>query len=109
MKAGYCKTCRLNLYHQWKEGNLKKEEYFMQKEALSEQESECRQKLNLLDKKLSDASFAKSDSIPELSGEDFSENLILTKSLADTLIERIDVYEADRIEVTWKFRDMLLC
>lgn len=109
MKAGYCKTCRLNLYHQWKEGNLKKKEYFMQKEALSEQESECRQKLNLLDKKLSDVSFAKSDSIPELSGEDFSENLNLTKALADTLIERIDVYEADRIEVTWKFRDMLLC
>ena len=27
----------------------------------------------------------------------------LTKELADELIERIDVYDWDRVEVTWKF------
>ena len=27
----------------------------------------------------------------------------LTKELADNLIERIDVYDGDRIEIRWKF------
>lgn len=109
MKAGYCKTSRLNLYHKWKEGSLKKEEYLVQKEELAELEAECWKKLNILDKKLNDTPLGKCDRIPGLSGEEFPENLILTKALADTLIERIDVYGANRIEVTWKFRDILLC
>lgn len=107
MKTGYCKTRRLNLYHQWKEGNIRKEEYLTQKEALSEQEAECGWKLDILNRKLSDTLLGQSNTIPGLDGESFLENLILTKELADALIERIDVYEADRIEVTWKFRDII--
>lgn len=109
MKAGYCKTSRLNLYHQWKEGSIKKEEYLIQKKELSEQETECRQKLDVLNKKLSDALLEQSNTIPGVDGKNYLENLILTKELADALIEQIDVYEADRIEVTWKFRNIISC
>ena len=109
MKAGYCKTSRFHLYHQWKDGNIKKEEYLAQKEELSEQEAACGQKLDILNKKLSDASLGQPHTILGLNSESFLENLILAKELADALIERIDVYGADRIEVTWKFRDMLSC
>lgn len=109
IKAGYCKTSRLDLYHQWKEGKIKKEEYLAQKDELSEQEAECKKKLDILNEKLSDMTLVQSGTIPGLSSEGIPENLILTKELADALIERIDVYEADRIEVTWKFRDILSC
>lgn len=109
MKAGYCKISRLNLYHQWKEGNIKKEEYLAQKEELSEQEAECGRKLDILNRKFMDMTPSQSNKIPEVDAERFPENLMLTKELADALIDRIDVYEACRIEVTWKFRDILLC
>lgn len=109
MKVGYCKTSRLNLYHQWKEGRIKKEEYLVQKEELLEQETECGKKLDILNRKLSDMSSNQTDTIPGVDDENFPENLILTKELADALIERIDVYESDRIEVTWKFRDIIPC
>lgn len=109
MKAGYCKTSRLNLYHHWKEGRIKKDEYLVQKEELLEQEAECGKKLDILNRMLSDMSLGQSNTIPGVDDESFPENLILTKELADALIERIDVYEADRIEVTWKFRDIIPC
>lgn len=109
MKAGYCKTSRLNLYHQWKEGHIRKEEYLMRKEELSAQEAECWRQLDILDKRLSDTPLDRPNTISGLDDGNFSENFILTKELVDTLIERIDVYEADRIEVTWKFRDIILC
>lgn len=107
MRAGYWKTSRLNLYQQWKEGKIKKEEYLTQKEELSEREAECRQKLDTLNKKLRGASFDQIYAIEGLDHASLPKNLTLTKELADALIERIDVYEDDRIEVKWKFQDIV--
>lgn len=107
MRAGYWKTSRLNLYQQWKEGKIKKEEYLTQKEELSEREAKCRQKLDTLNKKLRGASFDQIYAVEGLDHASLTKNLTLTKELADALIERIEVYEADRIEVKWKFRDIV--
>lgn len=109
MKAGHCKTNRLNLYRQWKEGEIKKEAFLLQKEALLKQEAECNQKLDLLNQRLCNFSFAPSDTTPKADRANFPGYQILTKELADLLIERIDVYETDRIEITWKFCDIISC
>lgn len=109
MKTGYCKTSRISLYHQWKEGNIKKEQYLAQKEEIAEQEAECGRKLDILNRKLSDMALVQSNTVLGVERESFPGNLILTKGLSNALIERIDVYEADRIEITWKFRDILSC
>lgn len=60
IQAEHCKTNRLDLYYQWKEGRIVKEEYSIRKDEL-------------------------------------------TKELVDELIERIDVYGDDRVEIKWKF------
>lgn len=108
MKSGYCKTHRLELYRQWKDGKIKKEEYLTQKDELQKVETECRQKLDDLEEQLCNISLEQPDRIKKLTMGVSPSDIALTKELADALIERIDVYEANRIEITWKFEDLML-
>ncbi len=48
IKMEHCKVSRLELYHQWKEKLLTKEDYIARKEELAVHEVEYREKLELL-------------------------------------------------------------
>ena len=108
MKMEHCRVGRLELYHQWKEELLTKEEYIIRKEDLNVLESGYQEKLELLSQRL-----AKSVSVQKKAEQGvelvaLAEAQGLTKVLADELIERVEVYSADRIEIKWRFSDSFM-
>lgn len=105
MKAGYCKTRRMELYDHWKEGKITKEDYLIRHEKLMGQEAEYRRKLNELDQEISETEAASAISVQVHKLDLPPSYSVLTKEMVDEFIERIDVYGEDRIEVIWKFRE----
>ena len=104
IQADYCKTSRLDLYHQWKDRKLEKSGYLQRKDELTRKETEYREELNTEKEKLEILNRAMqirdSSSVPAL----ITEKIELTKELADELIERVEVYGTDRVEIIWKFK-----
>ncbi len=104
MRAEHYKSSRFILYRQWKEGRITKEDYLEKRDEYTGQESDCRAKLRILEERkavlLINGKKSDTDDCPE----GCYHFMALTKELADELIERIDVYGADRVEVGWKFR-----
>ena len=104
MKMGHCKTSRLNLYRQWKEQQITKDDYIRKRDEYTEQEERHRARMQKLDEKL-EKLMIEQEKKPAHELQIYSGIQSLTKEMADELIERIDVYDEDRVEVTWKFRD----
>lgn len=104
MKMEHCKTSRLNLYRQWKEQQITKEEYIRKKGKYTEQEERHQAGMRKLDKRLGQL-IAEQEEKPVCDLQIYSGIPSLTKEMADELIERIDVYDGDRVEVTWKFEN----
>ena len=103
MKMEHCKTSRLNLYRQWKEQQITKDEYLRKRDEYTEQEERHQAGMQKLDKRLEQSTSEQEErSVYNL--QVYSGNKLLTKEMADELIEKIDVYDRDRIEVTWKFK-----
>lgn len=105
MKVEHCKSNRLTLYRQWKEQQITKEEYLSKRDTLTKQESECQVRLQSLKGRIELLSVGQAKGISDNSLQKYSVVEILTKELADNLIERIDVYDNNRVEITWKFCD----
>ncbi len=103
LKAERCKSGRLNLYHQWKEGRFTKEEYSIRKEELIRQEAKWRNELEILDNRLADTVSAQDVPHSENYLSVFGDGQKLTKDVLDGLIERIDVYCNNKVEIKWKF------
>lgn len=104
MKLEHCKSCRMILYRQWKETQITKEEYFLKRDEHTQKQIELENELKNLDKEISYMALDQSNS--DLNGIMQNETVhTLTKDLADKLIDRIEVYAADRIEITWKFQN----
>ena len=103
IQAEYCKTSRLDLYYQWKEGRIAKEEYTIRKDELTKQEAESRQELELLDQKMAETVLVQNSLEETMGMAALLDAEGLTKELVDELIERIDVYGEDRVEIKWKF------
>ena len=103
MQADYCKSNRLDLYRQWKEGRLTKEEYAAKKEELTKREAESKRELELLNQQLSETAIARNLLEDRMGRAAMIEAEGLTKRLVDELIERIDVYGDNRVEIRWKF------
>ena len=103
IQAEHCKANRLDLYYQWKEGQIAKEEYAIKKDELTKQVAECRRELELLDQQMAETVLVQ-NSLKEKTGmAAMLDAEGLTKDLVDELIERIDVYGDDRVEIKWKF------
>lgn len=101
MRAEHYKTSRMISYQRWKDGYITKEKYIEEKNESVQQESECITELNKLEQKL--AQFAKQEKIVSSSRPEHLRNVqTLTKEMVGELIERIDVYGADKIEIVWK-------
>lgn len=49
MQAEHCKSSRLDLYYQWKEGRIAKEKYAIKKDELTKREAESKREPELLD------------------------------------------------------------
>lgn len=104
MKMEHCKVSRLNLYRQWKEQQITKDEYIRKRDEYTEQEERHQARVQKLDKQLEEL-MVEQEKKSAYDLQIYSGVQSLTKELADELIERIDVYDGDRVEVTWKFQD----
>lgn len=104
MKIEHCKTSRLNLYRQWKEQQITKNEYIRKRDEYAEQEEKYRERMRGLDEHLAQLMTEREEkAVCDL--QVYGGIQALTKELADELIERIDVYGGDRVEMTWKFEN----
>ncbi|MCI8286476.1 MAG: recombinase family protein [Lachnospiraceae bacterium] len=106
-KIEHCRLCRLELYDQWKEGMISKEEYIRKKEEVNGKETGYRNESEQLEQYLKNLAsgqetLEQTDSLAVLSGAE-----CLTKELVDGLIERVEVYAEDRVEIRWKIRDFV--
>lgn len=101
MKLGNCKANRLNLYWQWKEEVISKEEYLLKRREYEEQENESCEKLEKVNSRITELQSGLNREGEQRSGLCFREQT-LTRELTDALIERIDVYASDKIEIHWK-------
>lgn len=84
IKEQHCKVSRFHLYELWKEGQITKEQYILGKKQFIIQEEQYQTKK--VDK----------NSSPKIQR--------LTKELVEGLIERIYIYNTNRIEIRWKFQ-----
>ncbi len=105
MKMEHCKASRLNLYRQWKEQQITKDEYIGKRDGYTEQEERHLVRMQKLDERLGQLIAEQEEKKPDCDLQIYSGIQSLTKELVDELIERIDVYDGDRVEVTWKFQD----
>ena len=107
IQAEHCKSSRLDLYYQWKEGKIVKEEYAIKKDELARREAENKQELELLDQQMTETVLVQNSLEEKMGMAVMLDAEGLTKDLVDELIERIDVYEEDRVEIKWKFNVQL--
>jgi len=107
IKTKHCRISRLELYHQWKDGKITKEEYIKGKEERNSEESEYQKELEQLSRCLSDRVSVQKQ-MEQKSGLTMLAGVQnLTKELADELIERIEVYDDGRVEIKWKIKDIM--
>lgn len=104
MKMEHCKSSRLLLYRGWKEGKITKEEYILKREEFSRQETDCRKNIQEVQIQLERLTEGMNKGMPDSELQSCYGVTELTKELADKLIERIEVYDNDRIEIQWKFQ-----
>lgn len=107
IKVEHCRSNRLELYHQWKEGGITKEEYIIEKNKSSAKEVEYEKKLAQLNQRLSDTVSIQEHLEQKNKLAAFTGVQCLTKELADELIELIEVYHNDKIEIKWKMKDIM--
>ena len=100
------KVRRINLYRQWREERISQEEYLKEKQECLNKEKKAQQECEEVEIKIKRLMFWMNQ------GEE--ENLdvripaqILTKDMVDRLVEEILVYDQDRIEIKWKFQDVI--
>lgn len=103
MKREHCRTSRLNLYRQWKEQQITKEEYIKKRDEYMKQEEDHKTRIQSLDEQI-DRLIEEQEKKPVYDLQEYSGVQYLTEELVDRLIERIDVYDEDRVEVSWKFQ-----
>ena len=106
-KIENCRLCRIELYDQWKEEVLSREEYIRKKEGASAREAGYRGELEQLNQVIQNL-VSEQEALEQTDGMAvLSEAESLTKELVDELIERVEVYADDRVEIKWKIADFV--
>ena len=105
MNMEHCKSSRLILYRQWKENKITKESYISKRDEYTRQETAYQSSLADVNNMIKQMEFGEVPKTPNNNMPSLNNVKALTKALADELIERIDVYDVDRAEITWKFQD----
>lgn len=104
----HCKEMQVKAYCQWKDGKKGMEEYISEKEGVQRNENEYLKQLERLNRKIAVmvSSYEEYECGRKSGQAFFSNGQILTKELVDEMIERIEVFSNDRIEIQWKFQKM---
>lgn len=102
MKQERCRNDKLCCYKQYKEGGTL-DAYREKQRLLDEQIAECAVKLLRIDNQIAELSQDKGEESQRALISHITGIMQLTRELVDELIERIDVYGEDRIEISWKF------
>lgn len=102
MKSGNYKVSRMELYKQWKEGRISKEEYLVKKGGYIQKEHESEMELKELNKKIEDILLKRKHFRDKVDSGLSVPVTELTRKLVDSLIERVVVYGSERIEIEWK-------
>lgn len=108
IQAEHCKASRLELYYQWKNGKFTQEGYVAKKDELTKKEAESKRELEELERQMTEVNVAQ-EALEEKAGmAAMLDTEGLSKHLVDELIERIEVYGEDRVEIRWKFCNYFL-
>lgn len=107
IKAGHCTIHRLELYAQWKEGQLTKDEYIAKKNESYMSEAGYAKELGQLNQHMCGMVSTQDQAEQKNALVIFSETQDLTRPLIDEWVERIEVYSNNRIEIRWKIKNFI--
>ncbi|MCC8104478.1 MAG: recombinase family protein [Clostridiales bacterium] len=102
-ELGVLEKEKTELYEKYKDGKFSREEYLKQKRECDTKVKEYQSLLQSEETKAEDSEkTAERRNVAELI-QMHSDMVTLTPELQEAFIERVDVYSADRIKITWKF------
>lgn len=99
IRADHCHNKRMLCYRQWKEGQISKKEYLWSRDALAKQEEEAREQLASVDRRVHEMESRSGEDLPRY--ETLQE---LTKETVALLIERVEAYAENKVEISLKFK-----
>lgn len=94
------------LYQDWKEGILDQDEYLYMKKRYEEELTGCEGEREELMGRKQEYILAYTSENPALKAvSEIPDDFLLSRELVDRLIERIEIYEGNRVRVSFKFQD----
>ena len=94
------------LYQDWKEGLLDQDEYLYMKKRYEEELTGCEGEREELMGRKQEYILAYTSENPALKAvSELPDDFLLSRELVDRLIERIEIYEGNRVRVSFKFQD----
>ena len=94
------------LYQDWKEGILDQDEYLYMKKRYEEELTGCEGEREELMGRKQEYVMAYTSENPALKAvSEIPYDFVLSRELVDRLIERIEIYEGNRVRVSFKFQD----
>ena len=94
------------LYQDWKEGVLDQDEYLYMKKQYEEELTGCEGEREELMGRKQEYILAYTSENPALKAvSEIPDDFLLSRELVDRLIERIEIYEGNRVRVSFKFQD----
>ena len=94
------------LYQDWKEGILDQDEYLYMKKRYEEELTGCEGEREELMGRKQEYIMAYTSENPALKAvSEIPYDFLLSRELVDRLIERIEIYEGNRVRVSFKFQD----
>lgn len=94
------------LYQDWKEGILDQDEYLYMKKRYEEELTGCEGEREELMGRKQEYIMAYTSENPALKAvSEIPNDFLLSRELVDRLIERIEIYEGNRVRVSFKFQD----
>lgn len=95
---------KMQFYEKYKQGIIDKEVYLSQKETLSEQLQNIEQEISVIENKIKENSVSEHDlNVDELKDAVSREELDI--DWINEIIDRIYVYDKDKVEIIWKFTE----
>lgn len=94
------------LYQDWKEGILDQDEYLYMKKRYEEELTGCEGEREELMGRKQEYILAYTSENPALKAvSELPDDFLLSRELVDRLIEKIEIYEGNRVRVSFKFQD----
>ncbi len=95
---------KIQFYEKYKQGVVDKEEYLSQKETLTEKMQVIEQEISIIENKIEENTDLGHNLNVDILRECVSKGELVLEWI-DEVIERIYVYDKDRVEIVWRFED----